>query len=69
MECNAGYRGTIESNGHSSLLDREVCWARSGVVRNRKWNDSGDGMGLGRKVKHEYGGWANRKGGVSVRGI
>jgi len=27
-----------------------------GVVRNRKWNDSGDEMGLGRKVKHEYGG-------------
>jgi len=40
-----------------------------GVVRNRKWNDSGDGMGLGRKVKHKYGGWANRQGGVSVKGI
>jgi hypothetical protein len=30
-----------------------------GVVRNGKWNDSGARWVLGRKVKHEYGGWAN----------
>ena len=40
-----------------------------GVARNRKWKDSGDGMGLGRRVKHEYGGWANRQGGFSVKEI
>ena len=35
------------------VLVEKYVGLEGGVVRNRKWNDSGNGMGLGRKVKHE----------------